>query len=260
MPLTSVEELPAGGVTAARGRPADAHSAAARMIEPAASRMSWAMRTAAGLKNCGRNRAIPVAKRMALAQGRTCELALLIGGRLSLHQGAAALGAELRPRRVCVTARAANTHPQSLRRPPLAARRRPTSDSGIPRAHQPVQPRPQDVSRWTAHGLPTRLWITTGQPYCRARPANQAPRNGRSAFARQTAGCTCLNRAEPAICPATGPLWRSSRLTERSGTLRRRGDGPHGPQQPTGLPIGSQFGCPKARAMPRPCVRGTALF
>jgi hypothetical protein len=45
-------------------------------------------------------------------------LAFLIRRRLSLHQDDAALGAELRVRRVCVTARAANTHPQSLRRLP----------------------------------------------------------------------------------------------------------------------------------------------
>jgi hypothetical protein len=43
------------------------------MIEPAASRMPWAIRTEAGPKNCGRNKASPVAKRMALARGRTSE-------------------------------------------------------------------------------------------------------------------------------------------------------------------------------------------
>jgi hypothetical protein len=43
------------------------------MIEPAASSMPWAIRTAAGVKNCGRNRAIPVAKRTALVRGRTSE-------------------------------------------------------------------------------------------------------------------------------------------------------------------------------------------
>jgi hypothetical protein len=51
LPLTLVEGLLAAGVAEMRGRLADAHSAAARMIEPAASRMPWAIRTAAGLKN-----------------------------------------------------------------------------------------------------------------------------------------------------------------------------------------------------------------
>jgi hypothetical protein len=32
------------------------------------------------------------------------------------------------------------------------------------------------------------------------------------------------------------------------------------PAKPTGLPIGCQFGCPRAREVPQPCLRSTASF